>query len=332
MADTFHRLLRILAMIPRAPKWIDVDTIAKNLAAEDLEPEKRTLQRDLLKLERMGLGLELVNPDERPYQWRFSPTASTLFLPGLDPQAALALRLVELHMERLVPKSTMRALQPALQAARAALEGKPVARWLDRVRMTSRSQALLPPKVDGAVVSAVHEALLEGRQLKARYKKPSADEPTEFILHPLGLAYRDWSGSLVATAWDFQDPRVYPLHRFAAAEVLPAKAVAKGDFNLDEYIASGALGFPVGADIDVALLFDERPGALIQETPLAADQRVTVHTDRRVLVQARVPDTIVLRAWILGHGPTVEVKKPAALRKAIAEQHRKAAARYRRDA
>lgn len=329
MADTFHRLLRILAMIPRAPKWIDIDTIAKNLAAEDLEPEKRTLQRDLLKLERMGFGLELVNPDERPYQWRFSPTASTLFLPGLDPQAALAMRLVELHMERLVPKSTMRALQPALQAARAALDGKPVARWLERVRVTSRSQALLPPKVDGAVVSAVHEALLEGRQLKARYKKPSADEPREMILHPLGLAYRDWSGSLVATAWDFEDPRPYPLHRFASADVLPAKAAARPDFDLDGFIAKGELSYRVGADIDVALLFDEGPGLLLQESPLAADQRVTVQGDKRVLVQARVPDTIVLRAWILGYGPAVEVKKPAALRKAIASAHRAAAMRYR---
>lgn len=328
MADTFHRLLRILQLIPRAPRFIDIESIAQSLASEGIEPDKRTLQRDLLRLEGMGLGLELADPNERPYRWRFSTTASTLFVPGLDPQAALALRLLEMHMERLVPRSTLRALQPALHAARAALDGKPVARWLDRVRLVPRSQPLLPPVVDGAVVGAVHEALLEGRQLKVRYQKPAASEPREMTLHPLGLVHRDAVAYLVATAWDYDDPRLYPLHRMAQAELLADKARALPDFNLDAYVEGGDVGFKVGAALDVELLFDATAGKLLQESPLAEQQQVSVQRDGRVLVAARVPDTVVFRAWLLSYGPAVEVKRPAALRKAIAAQHRAAAERY----
>lgn len=329
MADTFHRLLRILQLIPRAPRFIDIESIAQALASEGIEPEKRTLQRDLIKLEAMGLGLELADPDERPYRWRFSPTAATLFVPGLDPQAALALRLLEMHMERLVPRSTLRALQPALHAARAALDGKPVARWLERVRLVPRSQPLLPPAVDGAVLGAVHEALLEGRQLTVRYQRPSADEAREYTLHPLGLVHRDAVAYLVATAWDYQDPRMYPLHRMASAELSSDKARALPGFSLDAYVAGGDVGFKVGAAVEVELLFEPTAGKLLQESPLSEHQQVSVRRDGRVRVAARVPDTVVFRAWLLSYGPAVEVKKPTALRKAIAAQHRVAAARYR---
>jgi predicted DNA-binding transcriptional regulator YafY len=41
-----------------------------------------------------------------------------------------------------------------------------------------------------------------------------------------------------------------------------------------------------------------------------------------------VPDTRVLHAWLLGFGGGVEVKKPAALRKVIAEAHKVALSRY----
>jgi predicted DNA-binding transcriptional regulator YafY len=41
-----------------------------------------------------------------------------------------------------------------------------------------------------------------------------------------------------------------------------------------------------------------------------------------------VPDTRVLRSWLLGFGPYVEVRKPRALRDAIAASQRDAARRY----
>ncbi|OGQ11363.1 MAG: hypothetical protein A2138_04930 [Deltaproteobacteria bacterium RBG_16_71_12] len=329
MADTFHRLLRILQMIPPAPNWIDTEAIADRLAAQGIEPQKRTLQRDVLRLEGMGLGLENVDPTVRPYRWRYGPHAKPLFVPGVDPQAALALRLLELHLERLVPRSTMRALQPSMKAARAALEGNPVARWLDHVRLIPRSQPLLPPKVDGAVVGAVHEALLYGRQLKVRYKKPLADEPRDMTLHPLGLVHRDAVAYLVATAWTYIDPRPYPLHRMASAEMLDDKSKVPDGFDLDSWLASGEIAFKVGPEIEVALLFDAAAGQLLQESPLAPGQTATTRSDQRVLIMATVPDTVVLRSWILGFGPAVEVKKPAALRKAIAQAHQAAVARYR---
>src|SRR5688572_17862797 len=226
VADKFHRLIRLLQAVPRQPRSIDTEALEKILASEGLQTTRRTIQRDLLALERLPFGLECIDK-EKPYRWRYKESAATLLMPGADPQAALALRLVELYLERMMPKSTLRALQPHLDASKKALDGKPVAKWLDKVRLIPRHQPLIPPKIDGAIVGVIHEALLEGKQIEAMYRGKKSAEPAEMTLHPLGLVYRDALAYLVATAWDYDDVRVYPFQRFTSAKLLDAPAKTK---------------------------------------------------------------------------------------------------------
>ncbi|MCC7073590.1 MAG: WYL domain-containing protein [Deltaproteobacteria bacterium] len=329
MADNFFRLFRLLQLVPRAPRSIDAERLESILRGEGMDCSRRTIQRDLIELSRMPLGLECID-DSKPYRWRYAETAPLVQLPGFDPQAALALRLVEMHMERALPRSTVRALQPHLQAAKHALDGKPVARWLDRVRMVPRSQPLLPPKVDGGVTGVVHEALLEGRQIKARYRKRGETQAKELTLHPLGLIYRDSVGCLLATTFGYTDTRQYQLHRFVDAELLDDAANASPGFDIDDYIAKGEIDFLLGeGEIEVELRFDDNAAILLEETPLSARQELRRQADGRVVVRAAVPDTMVLRSWLLGFGGSVEVLRPKSLRDAIGEAHRTAAARYR---
>lgn len=330
MADSFHRLLRILQIVPRAPKSLDTEAIAHALTHEGLHTEKRTLQRDLVKLEAMGVGLVCVYDKTRPYRWSFAADAPALVVPGLDPQAALALRLVELHLERLLPKATLRVLKPQLHAARKALDGKPMARWLDRVRLIPRSQGLIPPHVDNEVLGAVQEALLEGRQLAARYRSASTEKSQEMILHPLGLVHRDFVTVLVATAWEFPDPRAYVLHRMSRAEMLEERARALAGFDLDAYVDKGDIAYRHAPEpIKVALRFDRSAARVVEESPLSKEQKLTPQKDGKVVVEAVLADTQVLRAWILGFGGSVEVLRPTTLRSAIATALQEGADRYR---
>lgn len=332
MADNFFRLLRLLQLVPRAPRSIDTERLDAILQSEGTDCTRRTIQRDLIELSRMELGLVRLD-DSKPYRWRFAETAPMVLLPGFDPQAALALRLVEMHMERALPRSTVSALQPHLQAAKRALDGKPVARWLDRIRMVPRSQPLLPPKVDGAVTGVVHEALLEGRQIKARYRKRGETHAKEVVLHPLGLIYRDAVGCLLATTFGYTDTRQYQLHRFVDAELLDDKATVSAGFDIDEYIAKGEIDFLLGdGEMAVELRFDEDAAILLEETPLSMRQEIRRQADGRVLVRAMVPDTMVLRSWLLGFGGSVEVLRPRSLREAIGTAHQAAAKMYRGEA
>lgn len=330
MADKFHRLIRLLQAVPRQPRAIDTEALEKILISEGLRTTRRTIQRDLLALERLPFGLECIDKN-KPYRWRYKETASTLLMPGADPQAALALRLVELYLERMMPRTALRALQPHLDASKKALDGKPVARWLDKVRLIPRYQPLIPPKVDGHIVGVIHEALLEGRQIEATYRAGGAHaKPKELLLHPLGLVYRDELAYLVATAWNYDDVRIYPFQRFLGAKLLEAPARARPGFNIEKFTDDGELAWRIGADdIHVALLFEPGAGRALEESPLSAHQILTRRADHKLVVEATVPDTHVFRAWLLSFGAGVEVLRPAPLRKAIAEATAAAAAKYR---
>jgi predicted DNA-binding transcriptional regulator YafY len=189
---------------------------------------------------------------------------------------------------------------------------------------------MLAPKLDGNIVGVIHEALLEGRQIRARYhSRKRGGEARAMELHPLGLVHRDAVAYLVATAGDYEDPRLYPLHRFSQASISEKAAKAVPGFDLDRFIDHGELGYRFGdEDIDVELLFEKEASHAIEEAPLTAAQTLTRQADGSVLVKARVPDTQVLRAWILGFGPQVEVLRPRTLRMAISSELTAAAARY----
>lgn len=329
MSDTFTRLFRVLQLVPRAPRWMDTDTLANLLSSEGIDVEKRTLQRDLVRLEGMSLGLTCVDR-AKPFKWSFAKNAAPVLVPGLDPQAALVLQLVEMHLRHLVPRATLKALQMHIDAARPALEGKPMARWLERVRVLPRHQPLVPPKVSLEITGAVHEALLEGRPLEVRYRTQGQKAAKDLVLHPLGLVHRDAVAYLVAVAFHYDDVRIYPLHRMVDASIVSTgHARTVPHFDLDAYIQKGDLGFRVSDGlVDVVLLFEPGASRVVEETPLSPDQLLRLRTDGRVEVRARVPDTHVLRSWLLGFGGGVEVLRPVALRRAIRDAHRAGGARY----
>ena len=62
------------------------------------------------------------------------------------------------------------------------------------------------------------------KQLNARYLSVNSDQPKDFVLHPLGLIMRGAVIYLVASAWDYDEARLYALHRFNTVEILDAAA------------------------------------------------------------------------------------------------------------
>jgi len=328
MSDTtFARLLRLLQLIPPHPRTIDTTQLGALLAADDIAATPRTVQRDLVRLESMGCGIECLD-SSKPYRWRYGAKAKPMVLPGVDLPQALALLLVEAHLQRLVPAAAWSALRPHLDAARKVVEGKPARRWIERVRVLPRAQPLQPPTVDVAVLAAVQQAIVDERMLQVRYGKGADEPPRDLPLHPLGLVVREGVSYLVATAFDYADVRLYALHRIRAATLTDTRSRRSPGFDLDAFVAAGELGWRLSRDpVALELAFFDGAERAVVETPLAPDQRVVV-TDGVAVVTATVADTRVLRAWLLGWGAAVEVRQPAALRDELGASLAAAAARY----
>lgn len=327
MSDTtLLRQWTLLQTIPRH-RYITLNELHETMLDAGFEATKRTIERDMLKLE-VHFPL-LPNKKSRPYGWRWDPAVKVMDIPGMDPATALSFKLVEQYLERLMPRSTLEHLEPHFERARSVLEKTqgPLRSWTEKVRVIPRGQRLQEPELADGVLEKVYQALLEERQFKVRYRTKPGEEK-EYVVHPLGLVLRDQVAYLVCTLFDYDDVLQLVLHRMLEVEPLDEPARRRESFSLDAYIQASHFDYPEGQSIRLEALFDAASARHLAETKLSDDQTLESQPDGRVRVTATVADTHQLRWWLLGFGDRVEVAGPAPLRAEFARVAATLAERY----
>jgi len=329
-AETLRRLSRMLQMIPRGRR-IDAATIEGLLANEGISANRRTIQRDLEALARQMPGL-CCDADTRPYGWYWDKKAPLTEIPSMGLETAVTLRLVESHLADALPRATLRTLKPYFDRAREALsegDGTRLARWVKKIRIIPRGQALLPKDVPDQLLETVYTALLEERCIKARYRPRDGNE-REYLIHPLGLVLRNGAFILVCTFGEHSEVCQVLLHRMKHAEIVAQRTQIPRGFHLDDHLREGHLSFRLMGKIKLQALIDRRAGVNLHETPISKDQKLTDHDHNHELLEATVTDTVELRAWLHSYGDMLEVLEPKALRREFAAAAKKLAERYQR--
>lgn len=320
----------MLRMVPRYPAKITVQQIQSRLTSEDFDVTDRTVQRDLNELTQV-FPLT-VDDREKPFGWSWQQYAPNFDLPGLDVPEALTLQLVEQHLRNFLPPTTLDHLKPYFQAAAKALtivcHEKGARAWLNKIRAVPPMQPLTPPAIDAGVQRTVYEALMIDRQLKIVYRKRGEPEPMTGTVHPLAVVQRGPVLYLICTFYEYLDVRLIVIHRILSAEVTDEPARRPKGFSVDRVIASGIMGFGGEAEIQLEAVFSRERAEHLRETPLNGTQKLEDLEDGRVRLSATVIDTSELRWWLQAFGPGVEVTEPPALRAAVAESAREAAAQY----
>jgi predicted DNA-binding transcriptional regulator YafY len=330
-SDTILRQWFLLRFIPREPNAIGTAELTRKLRDEGYRMDVRTIQRDLEKL--CTLFPLTCSTQGKANRWFWPKEAQVMDLPGMDPPTALAFRLAEEHLLPLLPRTTLKYLEPHFRRARALLE--PTAQsslglWPDKVYRVGRGPHLPPPPIAPEVHDAVCQALLHGKQLTLRYRAKEAQETKTYPVHPLGLVFREGLVYLVCTVKDYTDPRHLPLHRMLSAKVQDEMARRPAKFDLRAYVEEQAeLAYPVTRErVRLRALFEAQAAFHLSERPLAKDQQLKPQPDGRVLLTATVQETLELRWWLLGFGEKVEVLEPASLRKEFAAVAQRMAAAY----
>ncbi|WP_424946264.1 helix-turn-helix transcriptional regulator [Candidatus Spongiihabitans sp.] len=159
-------------------------------------------------------------------------------------------------------------------------------------------------------------------------KHSVADESLKYaaakhhVLNPLGIVVRGATVYLVATSWDYNDPRHYALHRMSNAALLDKRAKSIAGFDLARHVdEQKEFSYPVlGKKIKLRAVFSKAAALHLTESKLSADQKITRKKEGGVLIEATIADTAELRWWLLGFGSAVEVLGPSSLRKEFAAQ------------
>ncbi len=315
MPSPLLRQLTMLRRIPRFPGKISTRQLMTDLESEGFDVAQRSIQRDLNNLSNIFPTLKS-DGNQDVAGWCWAQDTPVHDFPAIDLSTALTFKLAQTFLTQLIPLTVMDMIRPYLDRADRVLktlDKTGYAAWPEKVRIIPRTQPLIPAVIKPDVLKVIYDALLNERQFRGRYRRRSADE-AEYDFHPLGLVFRESVVYLIATVWDYPDPRHYALHRFTQCVPLSDRSAQPEGFSLDAYVDTGTFQYACGKDIKVTLLFSSAVAIHLLETPLCTDQQITPTRDGRVRITARVKNSDQLRWWLLGFGDRVEVMRPKALR------------------
>jgi predicted DNA-binding transcriptional regulator YafY len=309
---------RILQLIPKAPRKITVEQIAKRLVQEGIRVTTRTVRRDLGDLgEVHPLQCDLKG---RPQGWSWARDAAPLLPPTLDADTALAVTLLAHHAAPALPSHTLAHLAPYLAQARRILQNGPSAalrRWPEKIRVLAPGLPFAPAPIDEHVYAVVYQALFEERCFRASYQN-ARRQTKEHVVHPLALVVRMPQRYLVCSVREGQPPIHLALARIRSAELLEKRCEVPAGFELEDFLRRGELDIPMASEpVRLRFRIHRDAGGFLFDSRFADDQRISVEGDEWLLVEATVPRTRELRRWLLGFAGYIEVLAPPQLREEI---------------
>ena len=296
-----HELLR---RIPKG-RTITAPELHQQLMEAGYEREMRTIQR---QLETLSEFYDIERDDSsKPYRYRWKENAKGLSLPGLSSQESLLLTLAEQQLRNLLPAKLMNSMQGFFKQARGQLDengrSQSEREWLDKVRVVSTSQPLLPPKVDVDVFQQVSDALYGNHWLDLDYKNAEGDRKASRVM-PLGLAQQGPRMYLVCRYEGYENERCLALHRFVSAKASTLTFERPKEFDLKRFDDDGRFGYGDGTKIRLSFRITKEAGLHVVECPLSLDQRVVELVDAYDITATAV-DSAMLDWWLRGFGDAV---------------------------
>ena len=296
-----HELLR---RIPKG-RSVTAPELHQQLADAGFERDMRTIQR---QLETLSEYYDIDRDDSsKPYRYSWKEFAKGLSLPSLSPQESLLLMLAEQQLKNLLPAKLMKSMEGFFAQAHTQLGDKGGAQRererLDKVRVVSTSQPLLPPKIDPDVFEQVSNALYGSQWLEVDYKNAAGKRTTARVM-PLGLAQQGPRMYLVCRFDGYDNERSLALHRILSARASTFTFSRPKEFNLKQYDDDGRFGYGDGSHIRLSFRIEKEAGLHLLESPLSADQQV-VELDDAYVITATVVDSAMLEWWLRGFGEAV---------------------------
>lgn len=310
--DSLETLQLALELLRRIPKGRSITATELRLQLLDtgFVREPRTIQR---LLETLTEFYDIERDDStKPYLYRWKENAKGLSLPGLSTQESLLLTLAEQQLSSLLPARLIKSMEGFFTQARGTLNTHGAAQrerqWLDKVRVVSTTQPLLPPKVDAGVFQQVSDALYGNQWLDVDYKNATGKKTSSRVM-PLGLAQQGPRMYLVCRYEGYDNERSLALHRIIAAKASTLTFERPKDFDFKQFDDDGRFGYGDGKLIRLSFKIAKDAGLHIVECPLSTDQQV-VELDDAYEISATVVDTAMLDWWFRGFGDAVcEIRK-----------------------
>jgi len=318
----------ILTLLPRAPGKRSTSELFTRLAAAGHRITVRSLQRRLLSLLNSHPAITC-DDRNKPFGWSISQKTPSN-LGEMSVQEAVALKLSERYLKDALPIDSLDDLKHYFTQADLKLKHESLYRaWLDKVRIVPAHQLLAQPKVARNLMALIYDGVLTGKVLDVTYAARNAAKQSSYAIEPLALVIRGNVTYLLALFPNKDDITRMPLHRFKSVNVTDTPIRTAHDFNLDDYIASGAMGFMQKAAVKVRIRFFNGAGGHLVETPISLEQQLRSPREGEHLLTITLPITEQFKWWLLAFGDNAEILAPLSLRNEFKTRLARASQRYR---
>ncbi len=332
MSDTILRMIKMTELIPRHPSKVTAQQIKEGLENRGYKISLRTVQRDLQELSRL-FPIEC-DDVSIPFGWSWKKNAPGYESPSMDPIQALTFSLAAQYLEPLMPKANFKRIEKFFQRAENILLGDQksnILRWRKRVRVIPENIRFKEAKINSEIREKLYRAVFEGIQIKAYYRKRGEKKSQSRKIHPLGIVVKGSITYIICMMdEDKIKPRYLPMHRFEKVQLIEDKKIQQPEsFDLDQFIHKNNLGYEFSDTLyTFKAIFDKTMAAHLTEMKLNDTQEEKDLGNGKILITARIPDTLQFEQWLMSFGSDVEVIAPKKLRTKFEELSKKLARIY----
>ncbi|EKL0031238.1 WYL domain-containing protein [Vibrio vulnificus] len=241
--STVTRLFELYRKIPSMHgAGVSTKVLHQYLLEEGFTVSKRTVERDLLKLQE--ITSIYAEQTEDGNLWRNCANNIDL-LPTMQPTEALLLVAAERLLRHAMPPESMSLLDQRLNKAKRTLDkSNRLGKWENKLYVIEGQIPHTTYPLDRDILQTVYESVLDEIKLTLHYKKLGAEKASRYLLNPLAIIVREHAHYLVATKSESPDrPQLFNFSRIESAESQLNTLVRPNGFDLSDYIASNPTGW-----------------------------------------------------------------------------------------
>lgn len=293
---------------------------------------RRTIQRNLEDLEGyFGLSRQHKTAASEPDIWQLEQDEFERLLELEDP-VALALVIAQQQLAELGPMSVFKPVEGLFNRAREQLASRNslASLWYRRVKVAAASHRLTGPELDSEKSQRLLEVALKQVAVRLHYHPHQGDPEQVIRATALAVFYRGAVAYLVLRDHANERLRQLPFSRISEVREIITDDPRVGDFDLDEYAASGALAYKFGEPFTLEALVFNSIRREIEDAPLGDNQEllpVEGQPNCRLL-RVTVPYTLNLVQWLLARAAYLKIIGPSEFRAKFKEELQRGLANF----
>lgn len=295
-------------------------------AAEELEVNRRTVQRDLAFLrDDWGAPLEFCHRNNGYY---YRDKDFSLPALRLSERELVAMFLAERLMQAYRGTPFASELATIFNKLTASLS-RDVTLDLNHLREAYSFRVHPAAAGDIRVFQQLATAVRDGRQLEITYWSASRDETRRRVVDPYHLASLEGEWYLIGFCHLRRDIRMFVPGRMRSVRETGERVEPPIGFSIDKYLDGAFRSMRGEGAHKVRLRFTPAAARYIREKVWHPTQAMRERKNGDVVLTFCVSHLLEVKRWALSFGADCEVLAPMELRNLVEEEHRRALKSYR---